>query len=206
MTSRKVKALSDESLVLSKNKDEATAFELVPFLPKVTDNQTIKLELLDLQIDGTISKSVTGLVINFVVQGACDEILWPLKNYTPQRKDNLWQHTCFELFISDTDNKPYVEYNFSPSFDWNATLFHDYRKPSGPANCEPPQNKILQRSGSRHEYQIALPLTKFETVQPLNLGITTIIESNDSQMLYFALIHTADKPDFHRRDSFVLNL
>src|SRR5256885_16422013 len=40
---------------------------------------------------------------------------------------NLWQHTCFEIFISRAGMDAYYEFNFSPSGEWAAYAFHRYR-------------------------------------------------------------------------------
>jgi hypothetical protein len=192
--------------LLTENKRGGTLFKLVPFSPKLKDKQITESDHVDLQIGGRIQIIRTAIVISFIIQGTCNKVKWPSRNQAPQRKDNLWQHTCFELFLGNNKSEQYLEYNFSPSLDWNATLFQNYRKSSEPANCEPPHNKIIQLTDSRHEYQVTIPLTKAETAQTLNLGITTIIESTDSQIMYYALTHTANKPDFHQRDSFILTL
>lgn len=178
-------------------------FKLNPFPAKQTDNQNAKLAQLKLAVEGQISRLGTSLVVHFVVLGACDEVQWPSISQSPQRRDNLWQHTCFELFLSEPNSKEYIEYNFSPSHDWNAYQFQNYRTASKSVDCETPNFEIIFRSGSRHEYQITVPLPQPQTVSSLNVGITTVIASKNSHMLYFALIHTGTQPDFHRRDSFI---
>src|SRR3954465_4095195 len=41
---------------------------------------------------------------------------------------NLWQHTCFEIFIAPSGMPSYHEFNFAPSGDWNAYAFRKYRE------------------------------------------------------------------------------
>ena len=41
--------------------------------------------------------------------------------------DDLWQHTCFELFIGAKNDAEYYEFNFSPSGEWAAYEFRNYR-------------------------------------------------------------------------------
>src|SRR5690349_14172779 len=43
------------------------------------------------------------------------------------RADELWQTTCFELFLKPAGGSGYVELNLSPSERWNAYDFEAYR-------------------------------------------------------------------------------
>lgn len=45
----------------------------------------------------------------------------------PARADGLWQRTCFELFLRRPGETGYCEFNFSPSGEWAAYRFDDYR-------------------------------------------------------------------------------
>ena len=36
----------------------------------------------------------------------------------------------------------------------------------------------------------------------LHLGLTAVVEDGDGLLGYWALVHSADRPDFHRSDSF----
>jgi hypothetical protein len=52
----------------------------------------------------------------------------PEKSIRPQRADELWKTTCFELFLSVSGQGDYYELNFSPSGNWNAYHFDSYRE------------------------------------------------------------------------------
>ena len=56
---------------------------------------------------------------------------------TPKRKDNLWHHTCLELFLKQGE-EAYAEYNISPEGHWNYYAFDSYRK---------------QKKGHKHQAQ-----------------------------------------------------
>ena len=45
------------------------------------------------------------------------------------RADHLWQHTCFEAFISVVGETAYHEFNFSPNGRWAVYAFTAYRQP-----------------------------------------------------------------------------
>lgn len=44
------------------------------------------------------------------------------------RNANLWQTTCFELFLKRPGDDAYIEFNFSPSGEWAAWTFERYRE------------------------------------------------------------------------------
>ena len=45
----------------------------------------------------------------------------------PTRADELWKHTCCELFLLNPADNSYLEFNFSPSGQWAAYRFDSYR-------------------------------------------------------------------------------
>ena len=50
--------------------------------------------------------------------------------YEPNKKRtlNLWEKTCFEIFIANQSGQ-YFEFNFSPNFSWNIFYFEKLRGP-----------------------------------------------------------------------------
>src|SRR5262245_49870077 len=40
-----------------------------------------------------------------------------------RRRDGLWQHSCFEVFLRPDARDAYYEFNFAPSCDWAAYRF-----------------------------------------------------------------------------------
>lgn len=44
------------------------------------------------------------------------------------RADDLWQTTCFELFLRQPESRGYTEFNLSPSERWNAYDFSGRRE------------------------------------------------------------------------------
>src|SRR5262245_198000 len=45
----------------------------------------------------------------------------------PGKADHLWQHTCFEAFVSVKSKPEYYEFNFAPSGEWAIYSFQRYR-------------------------------------------------------------------------------
>jgi hypothetical protein len=122
-----------------------------------------------------------------------------------RRADGLWRHTCFEAFIRVADSPAYREFNFSPSGLWQAYAFHAYRAGGLLAPAPDPKIECLLEPGR---------LTLHATLQPddlpagarLRLGLTAVVEAADGSLGYWALQHTAGKPDFHHPDTFALEI
>src|SRR5579863_7344904 len=63
---------------------------------------------------------------DFVLQADLTRLALPAPR-TGERRDELWRQTCFEAFVSAAEACGYCEFNFSPSGDWAAYQFEDYR-------------------------------------------------------------------------------
>jgi hypothetical protein len=147
------------------------------------------------------------LVVRYEVCGAIDKILWP-EPAAATRSDNLWQHTCFELFVGSTDGPSYVEFNFSPSAQWAAYRFDGYRAGMREHTLDRMPH-IVCRYGANRMYleatlgRDALPRTSDARVR---IGISAVIEDDATAKTYWALAHPEGKPDFHHADAFALEL
>ncbi len=128
---------------------------------------------------------------------------------SPSRTDNLWQHTCFEAFIGIEGETAYHEFNFSPSGQWAAYAFSDYRQRTDifPELEAPdirtrifPDRLELEASIA----QTALPRTPERRL--LQIGLSAVVENRTGGMSYWALSHATAKPDFHDRRSFIIDL
>jgi hypothetical protein len=69
------------------------------------------------------------LAFNYTLEGDITRLRIPLPRL-PRRTDRLWQHTCFEAFVSVKDKPEYYEFNFAPSGEWAVYRFRCYRDPS----------------------------------------------------------------------------
>src|SRR5262245_28158613 len=66
------------------------------------------------------------LVLSYIVSGQIGDIRMP-PVATAERGDELWRHTCFEVFIGTSSGSDYYEFNFAPSTRWAAYRFIGYR-------------------------------------------------------------------------------
>ena len=134
-------------------------------------------------------------LFRYVIEGELEALRLPPPGLRP-----LWQHTCCEAFIARPGSPAYHEFNFSPSGDWAAYAFTDYRQ-GGPLDAPDPAIAVRALPGML-ELNAALDLPG----EHLLLGLAAVIEERDGTMSYWALRHASGKPDFHHRDAFMLEL
>lgn len=123
----------------------------------------------------------------------------------PARTDGLWQTTCCELFIARSDVPAYLEFNFSPSGQWAAYQFSNYR--AGQQNLDILAPGIfIDCSASHFAVEVVTDLPPEWSDTPLTLALSAVIEESDGTKSYWALRHPPGKPDFHHPDCFQLTL
>lgn len=116
------------------------------------------------------------------------------------RGDDLWQTTCFELFLKDAGG--YREYNFSPSERWAAYGFTDYREGRGDAGmAQPPE---ISSSAGEYLFILTATLDAALIAGVDRAGLSAVIEEKDGTKSYWALAHPPGQPDFHDPTCFAL--
>ncbi len=160
----------------------------------------------DLQLTGTLIRNTTGLQIQYELSGNLDNILLPALNPMPVRKDGLWQATCFELFIAASGSPRYWEVNLSPSGDWNIYAFTGYRQGMEEETAISVLPFTQSRSVNRYQLALDFPLPNvIAPNQPLDIAISAVLEIK-GQRSFYALTHCGPQPDFHARESFLLQV
>lgn len=148
------------------------------------------------------------LVLTYDLDGAIDRIRIPPRADSPARRDGLWQHTCFELFVAGEGSAAYCEFNFAPSGDWAAYAFSDYRE-RVPSDDVPAPRIVVVREARRFEQRVSLSAVALPPEcreVPTLIGASAVIESADGRRAYWAASHPPGKPDFHHRAAFSLRL
>lgn len=143
------------------------------------------------------------LELRYVIVGDCNQ--WrvpPLKAVS--RVDGLWQHTCCEAFFAGLGDLGYREYNFSPSREWAVYVFRGYRDRVGEDPDQSPPEIVMIPSENAVVLSACLRLPEVMAAQPLQLGLSTVLEDNRGTLSYWSLRHPPGKPDFHHRDAFAL--
>ena len=137
-----------------------------------------------------------------------ERILLPRTSIRAARKEELWKATCFEFFLAIKDQPPYWEFNLSPSGDWNVYHMDAYRRIGFREETgihqlpfEVQQEKMNLSLNAVAELSPLFPLD-----QVLECGITAVIQTIDGLETYWALTHPGPAPDFHLRESFMLEL
>ena len=148
-----------------------------------------------------------GLAITYSLEGELSRLCLPAQR-APSRVDGLWQHTCFEAFIAVKGAPAYREFNFSPSGEWAAYAFEDYRDGAPLTPDSKPEIKV-GIAGNRLQLDVVIDrrcLAAMSSETRLLFGLSAVIEEDDGVLSYWAIRHPSSRPDFHHPDSFVLEL
>jgi len=117
------------------------------------------------------------------------------------RTDDLWQTTCFELYLKPLGGEAYCELNLSPSERWNAYDFDGYRggMRERPFPREP--ECTIRQGSSFVIFDAAIPVAGLPA-EDCAMGLSAILEEQGGVKSYWALAHGEGKPDFHAPVSF----
>jgi hypothetical protein len=163
---------------------------------------------LALEIEVDVMRVASTLTLTFVARGDVAAVSLP-KQTAPARIDALWQHTCFEAFISSAQSAAYWEFNLSPSLQWAAYRFDAYREGmvAEPAIADPRIEAQSRRSQLRLSATLDLSgITALPASEEWRLGLSAIVEDKNGGKSWWALAHPPGRPDFHHPDGFVLAL
>ena len=163
--------------------------------------------LVHLQITGNIGRRANTLAIHYQLLGHLAELVIPAPADVPARKNCLWEGTCFELFLAVKNSPQYWECNLSPAGHWNVYRFGAYRQGMQEEMAFTSLPFRVQKESDSLQLALEVELDKIvQADQPLDVAISTVIEHRDGEVTYWALIHRGPQADFHRRDSFILEL
>lgn len=153
-------------------------------------------------------QQVGGWNLRYVLTGDVGAVRIP----TPQpaaRADGLWQHTCLEAFVGQRGDAAYREFNFSPSGRWATYAFSDQRQRDRDMESRfqlmAPVIACSQSAAS-FSLQAWVPMAAWSDTpagEPLELGLSAVIETRDGALSHWALHHPRPQPDFHHRGAFV---
>jgi hypothetical protein len=151
------------------------------------------------------------ILVGYLLSGNLRHIDLPRENHHPQRRDELWRHTCFEAFVRAEGDEAYYEFNLAPSRDWAAYRFDGYRRgmtaarevdaPHGDPTVHAEPRPPAFRATLELERAASLPIDR-----PWRIGLSAVIEERNGRISYWALAHPPGKPDFHHPDCFQLEL
>lgn len=154
------------------------------------------------RVETEVTATAQALELRYIVSGDIEALRIPPRG-NAVFTDELWRHTCFELFIANKADPSYLEFNFSPSGAWAAYRFSSYRTGMTSLTTIVPPRISITRSNT--ELQLTSVIALDELTQPdRSLGIAAVLEQASGALSYWALKHSAGKPDFHWREGFSL--
>lgn len=134
------------------------------------------------------------------------------------RRDELWKSTCFEIFLAAPNQTNYVEANLATNGDWNLYFFTNYREAMRPAagaeiallNFTKSAEQIdlsarIEWSNTRATNAASKEAAIFSAAT-IELAASVVLDWGADGVEYWALKHVAERPDFHRRESFLLKI
>ena len=163
--------------------------------------------LPDLKITGAVSRHSNIISISYTLWGSLTEAVIPETSEAPSRQNELWEETCFELFLGGRGSDQYWEFNFSPSGHWNVYRFDAYRE----GMEEETAFSSLPFSVKNEQDELLLDLEfSLDDIIPedegLEISVSAVVRLKDGRVIYWAMTHPGPKPDFHHRDGFVIEL
>ena len=173
--------------------------QLLPFTP-VPD--------LAISINVTLKAVSDGFLLEHCLVGTdVDALQLDAPATEPCRRDELSKNTCFEVFFGVRDSSQYYEFNGSPSGDWALYQFEDYRQGRmSPALMQLPALRVRERQPGTLRVVWHIPFFAADDLiaKLADVSITAVLRHQKTDAVtYWALQHTGQKPDFHRRDSFI---
>ena len=172
---------------------------LQPFRP---DQDTATFALT-----GLVERIGDRLSLAFELTGPIHRLRLPSVVTHPERRQGLWEDTCFECFIGAQTASAYWEFNFSPAGHWNVYHFDDYRQGMHPEAAFDglPMEMLPLQEAMRLTVDIDLKKLKLEG-RPIRLALSAVLVAATGEKSYWALVHGGDKPDFHHPVGFRLKL
>lgn len=148
-----------------------------------------------------------GLALRWRLEGDLAALDLPATAASVERRDGLWQSSCFEAFLARRGDVAYRELNLSPAGHWNLYRLEGYRLGLRPDAAMVHLPSRRRQGPDWLELALELPAALLPAGPgELQLAITAVLATKDGRGSHWALAHAGDAPDFHRRESFVHSL
>ncbi len=173
-------------------------YHLKPF-HKLTDYQTT----VDINC-GLVGSGDLSLDLTYTVTGDLTNLIFEKSISNPERTDELWKKSCFEIFLNNNSELNYYEFNFSPNHNWNSYSFDNYRT-KAKYLLLPRAPKILSHSEKNfYELQVSLEFAypNLTNLNNLYISPTVILQHTNDTQSFWAINHSKTKPDFHLKNLF----
>ncbi len=160
-----------------------------------------------LTITGYLRRQPGRIEVEYRLAGPLADILWPKKTTVPSRRHELWRTTCFELFFAVPGDPAYREVNLAPNGCWGIYHFTNYRTQmrEEPGAVQP----LCRVTGKGNLYILNCTIDCRGLVDDsadLELAVSSVIQTVDGDIGYWAIVHQGAEPDFHKRTNFSILL
>ena len=159
------------------------------------------------KITGSIARRGDKLAVRYNLRGDLAELMVPAPADRPARKHGLWEETCFEFFLGVKGYPRYWEFNLSPAGHWNVYGFAGYRQGMAEESAITSLPVSVRRRRDSLLVAVEPAVDGIVTAdRPLAVGIAAVLQLAGGGLTYWALTHPGPQADFHRRDSFLVEL
>jgi hypothetical protein len=156
-------------------------------------------------IVGRIVRDFSALTVEVELGGDLGEVVLEGTGESPARRHGLWEGTCLELFLAPGDSPVYWEFNLSSAGHWNVYRFSDYRQEMREEEAFGNLPFKFHRKPGSLVLAMEIDLAGIiHTPQSLDAAVCALVKHRGGPMSYWALTHCGPRPDFHRRESFIL--
>lgn len=143
-------------------------------------------------VTAAITATAQGCEAEFRLDGHVTAIIVP-PHAPPERMDNLWQTTCFEIFWQPLGGTAYREFNLSPSGRWAAYDFDSFREGMRDAPVD-----AIAIACVNHDQGLVLKASIAAVLPaPAQVALNAVVEHADGGKQYWALAFPPGKPEFH---------
>lgn len=143
-------------------------------------------------VTAAVTATRQGCEAEFRLDGQLAAIILPPPT-VPERMDNLWKTTCFEIFWQPLGGPCYREFNLSPSGRWAAYDFDSLREGMRDAPVD-----AIAIACSHDESALVLKASIAAALpRPAQVALNAIVEHPDAVKQFWALGFAPGKPEFH---------
>ncbi|WP_405710588.1 MULTISPECIES: DOMON-like domain-containing protein [unclassified Streptomyces] len=169
-------------------------FSLRPFTPSGFGI----VRALDVQVEEPVQGTFT---LRYTLYADLSRLRIPATR-SPRHTDELWKHTCFEMFVRKwPDSLAYYELNVSPSTEWALYTFDDYHQNGAQVHLSTPPRVHFTREPDRLHLDVRLDMHGLPHAR--RMALSAVVEDDNGDLSHWALKHVSPKPDFHHPDSFI---
>lgn len=144
------------------------------------------------RVSAAIEATPDGCRARFRLEGDISRIKVPVAAPS-ERKDNLWQTTCFEIFWQPRGDSYYREFNLSPSSRWACYDFDSFREGMRDA---PVSAFAIASTATGATLELEANIAS-ELPLPADVALNAIVEDLEGNIQFWALAFAPGKAEFH---------